>query len=309
MPVRRIVSLLPAATEIVAALGAWDRLIGVSHECDYPAGVVDLPRVTSSRVRDGTSLGIDQEVRELNAAGSDLFALDVDRLAELTPDLIITQGLCEVCAISEADVRRMADSLPGRPPVLSLNASTLAEVLDSVKRLAQALDIEEEGDELVAGLKYRLNTLHRTLKMARAPRPRVAVIEWTDPLFAAGHWVPEMVAKAGGVDILAKPGEHSRMVSTEEIREAAPELLIFAPCGFGVARATKEAERVLPGATWAWAEGISLWAIDGNALTSRPGPRLCDGCETLARILHPSLFGPPMADRARQLRPAGSSGT
>ena len=296
---QRVVSLLPAATEIVATLGAWDRLVAVSHECDYPALAASLPRVTSSRVHDGTSGDIDREVRELSATGADLFALDAAAITRLAPDLIVTQTLCDVCAVSEEDVRRLAATLPWPCDVVAIGARTLDDVFTSISHLAAALDVEEEGSEVVSGLRYRLRVVHERLKAAGAPRPRVAVIEWTDPVFAAGHWVPDMVARAGGVDVMARSGDHSVATTPGRVREARPDVLVFAPCGFGVARAHDEAAAVLATPGWGWAEGLPAWSLDGNALTSRPGPRLSTGVETLARVMHGDLFGSPHSDLAR----------
>lgn len=300
---QRVVSLLPAATEMVATLGAWDRLVAVSHECDHPPIAAALPRVTSSRVHDGSSGDIDRAVRELSATGADLFALDAAAIARLAPDLLVTQTLCDVCAVSEEDVRRLAATLPSPCDVVAIGARTLDDVLASIAHLATVLEVEDEGSEVVSGLRYRLRLVHERLKAARAPRPRVAVIEWTDPVFAAGHWVSDMVARAGGVDIMARSGDHSVATTPEQVREARPEVLVFAPCGFGVARAYDEACAVLATPEWKWAEGLPAWALDGNALTSRPGPRLSTGVETLARLMHRALFGPPHHDLARPVAP------
>lgn len=296
---QRVVSLLPAATEMVAALGAWNRLVGVSHECDTPAAARLLPAVTGCRVADGTSADIDAAVRALHTSGSELFVLDGGRLRSLAPTLIVTQGLCEVCAVSDSDVRALAAELPTPATVLSLHARRWRDVLESIVAVANALDLPNEGEELVAGLQVRLRRVHLTLKAAQAPRPRVAVIEWTDPVYAAGHWVPEQVAFAGGTDALALAGEHSRRLEPWHVRDSSPDLLVFAPCGFGLHRACAEAAEIVKRPDWRWAAAIPAWSIDGNALTSRPGPRLCDGVETLARIMHPSLFGPPHPARAR----------
>ena len=302
-PPRRVVSLLPAATEIVAALGAWDRLVGVSHECDYPAQALTLPRVTASRVTTAAPpADIDREVRGLAAGGKSLFSIDADVIRQLKPDLMVTQGLCEVCAVSEADVRRLAATLPQPCNVLSLGATTLNGVFDSIASVAAALGDGDEGSELVDGLRYQLRTIHQTLAASRAPRPRVAVIEWTDPVFAAGHWVPDMVSRAGGTDALASPGQHSAAISAEQVRQARPERLIFAPCGFDLVRSHADALVTLNRPEWAWAAGIAAWVVDGNAMTSRPGPRLCTGVATFARILHPQLFGAPLPDRARSVQ-------
>jgi len=299
-----IVSLLPAATELVAALGAWDRLLAVSHECDTPAAARGLPRVTASAIDAGGRAGtVDAAVRSAAADGTALFTLDAERIAELKPALILTQGLCEVCAVSEGDVHRLAARLTPSPRVVTLGASTLDDVLASIGVVAAAIGAEAEGMELVAGMRARMRRVHLTLKEARAPRPRVAVLEWTDPIFAAGHWVPDMVRRAGGVDVLATSGSHSRVVTLDDVRAAVPDAIIFSPCGYSLAQGEAEAHEVLAGDDWAWAAGLQLAVMDGNALTSRPGPRLVEGIEVMARLLHPALFSPLAPGRAGRLRP------
>jgi iron complex transport system substrate-binding protein len=276
-------------------------LVAVSHACDYPDIVRRLPRVTSSRVREGRSVDIDRDVRDLSATGAELFALDGPAIAKLAPDLIVTQTLCDVCAVNEADVRRLAATLPAPCDVVAIGARTLDDVLTSIDHLAVHLNVPEEGVEVVAGLRFRMRRIHEQLKAARAPRPRIAVIEWAEPLFAAGHWVPDMIARAGGIDVLATAGDHSVATSVDVVRQAAPDLLVFAPCGFGLERAATEGSALLSHPAWAWARDLPSWAIDGNALTSRPGPRLSTGVETLARIMHASLFGAPDPHLARAL--------
>jgi iron complex transport system substrate-binding protein len=300
--VTRVVSLLPAGTEIVAALGDAGVLAGVTHECDFPAAVRSLPRVTSSAVDAAADPGVvDASVRELSAAGAPLFAIDAARVAELRPEVILTQAVCEVCAVSESDVRALAECLTPAPCVVTLSASTLDGVFDDIRCVAAALGTAAAGDALVHGLRGRLRQVHETLKGARAPRPRVAVIEWTDPVYAAGHWVPEMVRRAGGVDVLARDGEHSRRVTPEQVAASDPEVLVVAPCGYDVARAADEARRLLGADEWAWARSHLVWALDGNALLSRPGPRLVEGVEVLAAALHPAHFPPPPDTSARAL--------
>lgn len=299
-----IVSLLPAATEIVAALGAWDRLVGVSHECDYPPEALHLPTVTRSTIDASASAGaVDRAVRESVASGTPLFALDAPRIRALQPSVIVTQGLCEVCAISEGDVHRVAASLPTPATVVSLGARTLDDVLTSIITVAQALGAEDEGAELLSGLRTRMRRVHETLKAARAPRPRVAIIEWTDPVFAAGHWVPDMVRRAGGIDVLATPGEHSRARPASDVRDADPEVIVFAPCGYALDRARDEAAVTLAREEWAWARDRRVAVVDGNAYTSRPGPRLIDGIEILARLFHPTLFSPLLGGRGAAISP------
>lgn len=299
-----IVSLLPAATEILAAVGVWGRVVGVTHACDAPAAAVHLPRVTSSCVdATGGAADIDRQVHEATASGNALFTLDEATLRRLCPSLIVTQGLCDVCAVSEGEVHRVATSLSPPAQVVSLAASTLEEVLASIEALARVVGAADEGREVVAGLRARMRRVHETLKAARAPRPRVAVIEWTDPVFAAGHWVPDLVRRAGGIDVLATPGEHSRPRSADSVRDAAPDVIVFAPCGYALARGREEAQATLARDEWAWARSKRVVVMDGNAFTSRPGPRLVDGIEIMARLFNPGCFTPLDVGRGAVLAP------
>ena len=298
----RVVSLLPAATEIVAALGALPTLVGISHECDFPPEVAQLPRLTASLVnRDDTSAGIDAAVRALAATGAPVFALDADQLRRLAPTLVITQALCEVCALSAGAVCALTDVVTPSPRVLQLSGTTLDGVQEDIIAVGAALERDAAAAELLAAISARLRAVHETLKAARAPRPRVAVIEWLDPLFFAGHWTPDLVRRAGGIDVLASPGAHSTTITVDQVRDAQPELLLFAPCGFDAERAEREARALLGTDAWRWARGLRCWALDGNALTSRPGPRLADAVEVMAAIVAPALFGPPDATYARPL--------
>ena len=298
----RVVSLLPAATEIVAALGALPTLVGISHECDFPPEVAQLPRLTASLVnRDDTSAGIDAAVRALAATGAPVFALDADQLRRLAPTLVITQALCEVCALSAGAVCALTDVVTPSPRVLQLSGTTLDGVQEDIIAVGAALERDAAAAELLAAISARLRAVHETLKAARAPRPRVAVIEWLDPLFFAGHWTPDLVRRAGGIDVLASPGAHSTTITVDQVRDAQPELLLFAPCGFDAERAEREARALLGTDAWRWARGLRCWALDGNALTSRPGPRLADAVEVMAAIVAPALFRPPDATYARPL--------
>lgn len=302
MTAARILSLLPAATEIVAALGAADLLVGVSHECDHPASVRHLPRATSTAVDPHASSGeIDAAVRHLVASGRAPFALDAMQLAALAPTLIVTQSLCEVCAVSEGAACDLGAVLEPAPRVISLAGTTLDGVWADIRAVGAALDRTAAAEALLATLAARLRHVHETLNAARAPRPRVVVIEWLDPLFIAGHWTPELVRRAGGVDLLAEPGAHSVTADPSRVRDAAPELLLFAPCGFDVERAARDGAALLATPAWAWARGLEAWALDGNALTSRPGPRLVDAVETMAGIFAPALLPPPEPRYARRL--------
>jgi iron complex transport system substrate-binding protein len=226
----RIVSLLPAATEIVAALGALDQLAGVTHECDHPADVTRLPRVTSSVVdRDAASVEIDAEVRALASTGAAVFTLDSALVAALAPDVLLTQSVCDVCALPESEVDRAVAALAVAPTVVSLGGTTLDGVWDDIRRVGDAIGRREGADALLASLEARMRRVHETLKAAQAPRPRVAVIEWLHPLFVAGHWTPELVRRAGGIDVLAKPGAHSVQIDVAAVRASEPDVLLFAP--------------------------------------------------------------------------------
>lgn len=298
----RVVSLLPAATELVCALGARDSLVAVSHECDYPADVALLPRVTASAVdRDASSESIDAEVRLLSKSGRPMFALDATDIIRLAPTVILTQALCDVCAVSDGDVRDIATLVSPAPTIISLSGTTLDGIWDDFTDVGVAIGRADETTDLLVTIADRLRVVHERLKATRAPRPRVAVIEWLDPLFVAGHWTPELVRRAGGIDVLAKPGEHSVQIDVQRIRTAEPDVLLFAPCGFDVVRAEREARALLASGDWAWARDCKAWALDGNALTSRAGPRLADAVEVMASIFAPALFAPAPAVYARNL--------
>lgn len=281
---------------MVVALGGVEMVVGISHSCD--AHVPGASVVTSSKVDDSaSSASIDTAVREIKGAGEPLYALDAVRIEALAPDLIITQGLCEVCAVSEAEVHRLAMRLPSKPRVISLSGGTIAQVLADLATVGAAIDLAAEAEEVSMGLTRRMRVVHAALKAAQAPRPRAVVLEWTDPFFSGGHWVPEQVKRAGGVDGIGKAGEHSRVFTMDELRAADPEVVIVAPCGFGLERAAEEGRRLV--ASDEWFSRRQCWAIDANSLTSRPGPRIVDGIEAMARIFAPTLFSPLSASRAR----------
>lgn len=287
----RIVSLLPAATEIVALLGATDHLVGVSHECDYPDIVGSRARVTRATIPDTHDpAAIDAAVREQHEAGLALFAIDEARVRALHPDLLLTQALCEVCAVRESDVRALASRLSPEPRVVTLGGTSLDGILDDLRRVGEALGAEDEVEETLAGLRDRVRHVHETLKAAKAPRPRVALVEWTEPVYLAGHWGPEQIKRAGGIDVLGVAGAHSVPVAMDALREAAPEIVLFAPCGYSLDAAAAEARRCLALPAWEWLRDRQVWALDANGLTSRPGPRVVDGIEAMARIFNPSLF-------------------
>ncbi len=288
----RVVSLLPSATEIVHFVGAGDALVGVTHECDYPPGVENLPKLTATSIDHALeSAEIDAAIGKLLTDTGSIYSLDTELLEELEPDLVLTQGLCDVCAVSLSVVEQAAASLPHPPRVLSMNPTSLDEVFDATIEVGDVVGRGAEARAKVAALGRRLARLQEAV--AGLPRPRVGCIEWLDPPFSAGHWVPEMVRTAGGEELFAGPGRPSRRLSWEEVFEAAPEVLVLMPCGFDAARTLKEAQALpeLPG--WGELPAVKsgrVWAVDANSYFSRPAPRLAEGVEILARILHPQAF-------------------
>ena len=287
----RIVSLLPAATEIVAFLGATEHLVGITHECDYPSIVTSRARVTHSAIpHAGTPAQIDAAVREQSSAGIALFALDESRIAALHPDVLLTQALCDVCAVSETDVRALAARMSPAPRVVTLSGTSLDGIYDDVQAVANALGAQSDADELLAGLHARVKLVHDTLKVAKAPRPRATIIEWTDPVFLAGHWGPEQIKRAGGIDVMGVAGAHSVPVALDALAHEQPQFVFIAPCGYSLSAATDEANRLLQHEAWQWMRNAQVWSLDANGLVSRPGPRVVDGIEAMARIMNPGLF-------------------
>ncbi len=290
----RVISLLPAATEMVAYLGATEHLVGISHECDFPPVVGSRARVTRSSLPESDSIAsareIDTEVRVAADSGRSLFTLDVERIRALHPDVILTQALCDVCAVNEGDVRELAARLSPVPRVITLGGTSIDGIMDDIRAVAEALGVRDEADELTAGEYARLRTVHETLKAAAAPRPRALLVEWSDPVFVAGHWGPEQIRRAGGIDVLGVEGAHSVTATHEACAAADPDIVIFAPCGYAIDAARREAEQAL--AQWPWLRGRQVWAMDANGLVSRPGPRVVDGVEAMARIFFPSGFTP-----------------
>lgn len=300
----RVVSLLPSASEMVCFAGAGDWLVGVTHECDHPPGVEKLPRLTRSRV-DSSLAGaeIDAAVNRLVTDAESIYALDAESLESLAPDLVITQGLCEVCAVSTDLVEEAVSGLPNRPELLVLNPTSLEDVLSDSVRIGDALGRGGETREKVEGLRSRLGEVEAAV--AGLPRPAVGCIEWLDPPFSAGHWVPEMVRLAGGRELFAGPGERSVRLDWETIFEAAPEVLVLMPCGFDARRAAEEARPLLDLPGWPEVPAVHddrVWVVDANSFFSRPAPRLVEGVEILARMLHPEAFpDAPEAGSAHRL--------
>jgi len=293
---RRIVSLLPSATEIVAALGCRDRLVGRSHECDYPPGVEGLPVCTRPRIDvSGASAAIDQAVRGAVADALAVYEVLEGKLRRLKPDVIVTQDQCEVCAVSLADVEACVAGWTGRPVrLVSLKARTVAGVGNDILNVAEALGVGDAGRALVDSLARRNDAVAAVAKRLKS-RPRVACIEWTAPLMAAGNWVPEMVAMAGGRDLFGEAGEHAPALTWQALSAADPDVIVFMPCGFGLARTRAEAA-ALAAATPGWRDLAAVragrvYATDANSFFNRPGPRLAESLEIMAEILHPEAFG------------------
>jgi iron complex transport system substrate-binding protein len=280
----RIVSLVPHATELCFALGLGGELIAVTHECDYPAAARRLPRATRDTLPPGLrSAEIDAAVRERTAAGASIYELDQPLLRRLEPDLIITQALCPVCAVSYEDVAALAEELPSRPRVIALDPHTLGESLADVRTIAQATGRRDEAIALIARSAGRIDRIRLAVRGAR--RRAVAALEWLDPVFAAGHWTPQLIEYAGGADVLGFPGEHSRQLDWEAVAAAEPEVVIVMPCGYDAPRSLQEARAHAD--RLAELRASRIVAVDAAAYFSRPGPRLIDGLELLAHILHP----------------------
>jgi len=296
----RLVSLLPAATEIVYALGLDGELVAVTFECDEPpAAREDKTVVLGGRDTRGMTPGaIDAYVRAQTAAGNDLYTLHAEALAGLEPELILTQDLCRVCALPSGQVQDALTYLGCQAEVLSLDPHSLAEVLDCILAVGQKAGVPDRARQLTAGLRARLDRVAASVAGRR--RPRVAVIEWVDPPFTAGHWIPDLISAAGGDPVAARPGQRSVPTSWAQISSAEPEIVLVAPCGYHLPGAIEQARTVsmaLP--------GVPVWAIDADGLVVRPGPRLVDGVEAIAAILHPGAAGAPRPGAVAQVTPAG----
>ena len=290
----RVVSLLPSSTEIICALGGRELLVGRSHECDHPPGVGELPACTAPKFDpDGTSYEVDQRVKAILQEAASVYRVDADLLDELAPDWLVTQSQCEVCAVSLKDVEEAACRLVrSRPSILSLEPNRLEDVWADIGRVAAALEVEERGHGLVAGLRERLERL-AARTAARGERPTVACIEWFEPLMAAGNWIPELVEIAGGRNLLSVAGAHSPWLSWEALEEAQPEFILLMPCGFDIPRCRKELPALTRQPAWARLRAVGegrVFLTDGNQFFNRPGPRLVESAEIVAEILHPGEF-------------------
>lgn len=300
----RIVSLVPHATELLFALGVGGEVVGVTHECDHPPAAANLPQLTRDVLPAGLSAAeIDQAVRERTLAGEAIYELDGEALAELEPDLIVTQALCPVCAVSYEEVSELAKKLPSRPPVIALDPKTLGEVLGDVRTLAQATERRDAGVELVREAASRIDRVRLAVRAQR--RPRVVALEWLDPVFVAGHWTPQLIELAGGEDMLGLPGEPSQTLPWETVAAVEPEIVVVMPCGYGAARAHEEA--LMHAEQLAALGAQRIVAVNASAYFSRPGPRLIDGLELLAQIFHPErISDAAAADETLVVATAGS---
>ena len=299
----RVISLLPAATEIVAALGLESHLVGISHECDYPVGIASgRPGVTRSEIfgKVLSSAAVDDWVKGALAAQGTLYTLDEPLFRTLEPDIILTQQLCDVCAVDYGSVAAFAATLPTRPRIINLEPTSLADIFFDIRRVATALNAEARGEALVTRLSARVEAIReRTSSLPR--RPRCVHMEWVDPPFCGGHWNPELVEIAGGDDQLGRPGQPSVGVTWDAVVEAQPEVLIIACCGYTIDRTMQDAAQLRSRAGWNDIPAVRngrVYAVDGSAYFSRPGPRVVDSLEILAEILHPDLFAGQFPARA-----------
>jgi iron complex transport system substrate-binding protein len=292
--VHRIVSLLPAATEIAAALGLMDQVVGVSHECDFPANANERPRVTHCPVHDAglTSREVDEWVRRALRENGTIYSIDEPLLRSLRSDVILTQKLCDVCAVGYGTVARLAETLPGPPTVVNLEPSSLSDIFDDIRRVAEVCDVPERAERLIASLSERVESVHkRAAKIA--DRPRCFLMEWIDPPFCSGHWAPELVEIAGGYDPLGRKHQPSAQIDWQEVLDAQPEIIVLALCGYDIDRARRDYELLrrfpdfdsLPAA-----QSENVCVVDASAYFARPGPRIVDSAEILAGILHPTDF-------------------
>jgi iron complex transport system substrate-binding protein len=300
----RIVSLLPSATEIVCELGLADHLVGVTHECDYPPRVTRLPKVTRTLIpHDASSREIDTLVRERLKTQKALYTLDMPVLERLKPDLLVTQALCDVCAVVEAEVTAAACSLPSKPRVINLEPTSLQDVLETLRAVGRATALTDRAETVVGDLRRRIDEVAaRSERLAH--RPRVVLLEWLEPPFSCGHWSPELVRLAGGDEVIGQAGRPSRTLAWEEVVDACPEVLVVACCGFKLERTLLDLPSLASRPGWVDLPAVRagrVYVTDGNAYFSRPGPRLVDSLELLAHALHPDVHPlPPGLPAARR---------
>jgi iron complex transport system substrate-binding protein len=294
MPKLRIVSLIASSTEIVCALGCEDWLVGRSHECDFPEPVKKLPICTATKfVTDGTSYEIDQRVKAILQEGLSVYRVDAAKLNQLRPDVIITQTQCEVCAVSLRDVETaVCELIDSKPRIVSLQPNALADVWLDIMRVAEALGVHERGRTLVQQLQQRVAAIAEAAQ-ALPDKPRVACIEWIEPLMAAGNWMPELVQMAGGINLFGEAGKHSPWMTWEQLCEKDPDIILVLPCGFDIPRTRREMPVLMQKPEWLQLQAVRnrrVFLADGNQYFNRPGPRLAESLEILAEIFHPKFF-------------------
>ena len=294
----RIVSLLPSATELICGLGLRQQLVGVSHECDYPNSVIGLPVLTSSRIPQGLDSGsIDHLVTEQLKSDQALYDLNIDVLTSVRPDLIVTQALCDVCAVSGNDVARAVGGLPNNPDVINLEPNCLTDVLDTVELLAEAADCVKQGQIYLRELRYRISQVNNKSSVINlSDKPRVALLDWLDPIFDGGHWSPEIIELAGGIACFGNKKEPSQRRSWNDLIQARPDIIFIALCGFNVERSMQDVEDFFSSQEFSVLRdqvGSKIFLVDGNAYFSRPGPRLVDALEIMANAIHPLIHKLP----------------
>ncbi len=290
----RIVSLIASATEIICSLGLDQELVGRSHECDYPSFVLDLPQCTETKFKtDGSSLEIDMRIKEIVRQGLSVYRVFEDRLRELKPDVIVTQIQCEVCAVSERDVKEALCSwLDYRPKIVSLNPGGLTDIWKDIHQVAEATGIPEKGHALVSELQERMEKIAEQSNHLKS-RPSVACIEWIEPLMSAGNWMPELVEMAGGNNLFGTAGKHSPYMSWTDLVSADPEVIVVLPCGWDIARSRSEMTSLAQRPEWRTLRAVKenrVYLADGNQYFNRPGPRVVESLQILAEIIHPNLF-------------------
>jgi iron complex transport system substrate-binding protein len=290
----RIVSLLPSATEIVCALGFQDALVGRSHECDFPPRVAGLPSLTSPKFDpEGSSAQVNQRVLTILSEALAVYRVDALRLRELQPDIIVTQSQCDVCAVSMREVEEaVAEWVGKRPEIVSLAPYALADIFTDIERVARAFGVAEKGREVTCKLRSRMDAIAQAAS-ASDSRPRLAVIEWIEPLMATGNWMPELVAMAGGENLFGRPGEHSPWMKFAELAATDPDVILICPCGFKIDRTLEELPLLARNPGWTQLRAVrsnQVFVADGNQYFNRPGPRIAESLEILAETLHPSRF-------------------
>ena len=289
----RIISLIPSATEIVCALGFENRMVGRSHECDFPVGVKTLPVCTEPKIdSEVSSAEIDHRIKEILEKALSIYKVHVDKLKELKPNLIVTQSQCEVCAVSLKDVEKAINQFIGsKPKIVSLEPNSLADIYDDILRVASALDVTNAGNRFVENMKENVKKIEE--KSRNLVKPKIGCIEWIEPLMAAGNWVPELVDKAGGKNLFGVAGEHSPWMKLKDLVEMDPDIIVVMPCGFDIERIKKELHVLTKKEEWSKLRAVKnnkVYVVDGNQYFNRPGPRILDSLEILAEIFHPEAF-------------------